>query len=99
MGECYAHRVLYRLVNGPIPIGAEIDHLCRNRSCVNPDHLEAVSHRENLMRSPIAPAAINARKTHCKYGHEFTQTNTYVSSGRRRCRLCQAVYGRPVAAA
>jgi hypothetical protein len=85
-----AHRFAYELLVGPIPEGLTIDHLCRNRACVNPDHLEPVSMYENLMRSPIAPQAVNARKTHCKHGHEFTPENTYWRKDRpgRRCVRC-----------
>jgi len=81
------------MIVGPIPDGLTIDHLCRNRACVKPAHLEAVSQRVNTLRSPIAVAAINARKTHCKRGHAFDDLNTRVSIGpngqrRRDCRAC-----------
>lgn len=80
----YAHRITYVIFIGPIADGLVLDHLCRIPSCCNPEHLEPVTCRENIMRSPIAVAAINARKT-----HEFTAGNTYVgSSGSRRCRAC-----------
>lgn len=84
-----AHRVAYELYRGPIPDGLFIDHLCRTRSCVNPWHLEPVTNRENLMRG-FGAAAINARKTHCDQGHEFTPANTYVrnNTGYRGCRAC-----------
>lgn len=89
----YVHRVSYRWLVGAIPDGLTIDHLCRNRACVNPDHLEAVSQRVNTLRSPIAVAAINARKTHCIHGHPFSSENTYLrrqSNGHwsRACRTC-----------
>jgi hypothetical protein len=82
-----AHRVAYELAYGRIPAGLVVDHLCRVRRCVNPEHMEAVSPRENVMRSPIAPAAINARKTHCPQGHPYDEENTYV--GQRCGRLCR----------
>ena len=91
-----AHRVAYERQRGPIPDGLTIDHLCRNRSCVNVDHLEVVSRRENTMRG-IAPTAINARKTYCKNGHPFDERNTRWTTGkdrqgrvttRRQCRAC-----------
>lgn len=87
-----AHRAAYQLFIGPIPDGCCIDHLCRNRGCVNPAHLEAVSTRENLIRG-VGLAAMNSRKTHCKNGHEFTKENTRYAtrrSGRtfRVCRSC-----------
>jgi HNH endonuclease len=84
-----AHRRMYELVIGQIPDDLPLDHLCRVRRCVNPDHLEPVTMRENLMRSPVAPAAVNTRKTHCIHGHLFSHGNTYVTSdGRRQCRTC-----------
>ncbi len=89
-GPKLAHRVSYEVFVGPIPSGLQIDHLCRVRLCVNPDHLEPVTARENIMRSPFAPAAINARKTHCPQGHEYTPENTYRQHhGGRLCRTCQ----------
>ena len=83
------HIVAFKLFKGDIPYGLEIDHLCRIRLCVNPDHLDAVTQQVNLMRG-MGPAAVNARKTHCKNGHEFTGENTYhLSNGSRCCRACQ----------
>ena len=84
----YAHRVAYTLLVGPIPSGLTIDHLCRNRGCVNPVHLEPVTHRENTLRSPDAPAAINARKTHCPKGHPYSGRNLVITKSGRNCRLC-----------
>lgn len=82
-----AHRYSYELHHGPIPKGKEIDHLCGVRSCVNPLHLEAVTHRENVLRGN-ANAAHNARKTHCKKGHELTPDNYYSYGNKRHCRTC-----------
>lgn len=83
-----AHRLAWMLFRGPIPEGLEIDHLCRVTRCVNPDHLEPVTHRENVLRGQ-GLAAINARKTHCIRGHEFTPENTIVHcGGKRACRTC-----------
>ena len=86
-----AHRFSYELLIGPIPKGLEIDHLCRNKSCVNPEHLEPVTHRENTRRGNTG--AHNAMKTHCKHGHEFSKENTvYQTCGSnlmRRCRTCR----------
>lgn len=83
------HRVAYEAARGPIPPGLVIDHLCRNRACCNPAHMEAVTSVENVMRGESI-AAQNARKTHCKRGHEFTPENTYVSkTGARTCRTCE----------
>lgn len=84
-----AHRFAWIRENGDVPAGLQLDHLCRNRGCVNPAHLEPVTQRENTMRSPIAPAAINARKTHCDRDHLLSGANLYVrSDGRRICREC-----------
>mgnify|MGYP001009386135 CR=1 FL=1 len=83
-----AHRVMYTAFVGPIPGGLQIDHLCRNRACVNPAHLEAVTSSENKRRGS-SPAAINARKTRCNHGHLYTPENTYVTKlGSRACRTC-----------
>jgi len=83
----YAHRISYEIHKGPIPAGLHIDHLCRNTSCVNPDHLEAVTLHENLDRG-FAPWAVNKRKTHCPQGHEYDVQNTIIDNGKRKCRLC-----------
>lgn len=85
----WAHRVAYELLVGPVPDGHELDHLCRNPSCVNPVHLEPVTHRENVLRG-AAPAAILVHATRCKHGHPFDEVNTYVrpKSGTRDCRTC-----------
>lgn len=85
-----AHRVAYELLVGPIPDGLTLDHLCRNRACVNPEHLEPVTNRENILRG-TAPSAMNAAKTHCPQGHPYDEANTYVSAkGSRHCRQCHA---------
>lgn len=84
-----AHRVAYEIYVGPIASGLQVDHLCRVRRCVNPDHLEPVSAQENVRRG-LGPAGINAAKTHCPQGHEYTEENTYrnPSTNRRMCRVC-----------
>src|SRR3990167_5306610 len=71
-----AHRVLYEILRGPIPQGLTLDHLCRNRQCVNPWHCEPVTIRVNAMRG-VGISAVNAQKTHCYKGHPFTVENTY----------------------
>lgn len=83
-----AHRVSYRLLVGPVPEGLELDHLCRNRACVRPDHLEPVTSRVNLLRGE-GVSAIHAAKTHCVNGHEFTPENTYEWRGTRNCKICR----------
>lgn len=90
-GHLYAHRVAYEELVGPIPDGLSLDHLCRNTSCVNPAHLEPVTHRENCLRG-VGFSAKNALKTHCKRGHEFSEENTRAYRGRRLCRACDREY-------
>ena len=84
----YAHRFAYESFVGPIPEGLQIDHLCRNRACVNPAHMEPVTLRENILRGESS-AAKNARKTHCKRGHPLSGENLYRFGGSRSCRECQ----------
>ena len=85
-----AHQFSYRVFNGAIPKGLQIDHLCHVRCCVNPDHLEAVTPRVNALRSNSF-AAKNARKTHCPNGHELSEENCvghWLRKGQRLCRIC-----------
>jgi hypothetical protein len=79
----YSHRWAYEYYIGPIPEGLVIDHLCRNRKCVNPAHLEAVTQKININRG-----AGNTSKTHCPRGHAYSEENTYLFRGRRRCKAC-----------
>ena len=84
----YAHRIAYQMVKGSIPEGLELDHLCRNRACVNPNHLEPVTTKENVHRG-FSPAGIQSRLIVCQKGHPLDRQNTYVSpQGRRMCRAC-----------
>lgn len=111
-GPVLAHRALYELMVGPIPAGHDLDHLCHtadptclrdrdcpHRACCNPAHLEPVTERENTLRGS-SPIALNAAKTHCHNGHEFTPENTYVvrTAARRLpgrgCRECRRLYMR-----
>jgi hypothetical protein len=89
--KLYAHRIAYELYLGPIPHGLDIDHLCRNRRCANPSHLEAVTRRINIVRGigPKILGSLNANKTHCSNGHPFNEKNTvHRIDGGRRCRAC-----------
>ena len=86
-----AHRWSYEDAIGPIPDGLVIDHLCRNHSCVNPAHMEPVTHVENVKRGIAADLiyARQAQQTHCKQGHELTEENVYWYGRRRQCRVCR----------
>lgn len=87
-----AHKAAYYALVGPVPESLHLDHLCREPKCVNPAHLEPVTCRENLMRSPVAPAAIHSAQTECHRGHPFNLGNTYIEpkTGNRQCRTCRA---------
>ena len=87
--QTLAHRFSYETFVGVIPIGKELDHLCRNQACVNPDHLEAVTHSINLKRGDIEAMSHQKIKTHCPQGHPYREENTYIDkNGYRSCRQC-----------
>ena len=88
----YAHRVTYLAMVGPIPDGLQIDHLCRNRGCCNPAHLEPVTPKTNTNRGDAGKAF--KAKTHCPKGHEYSDANTRIYQGRRFCRTCSNAFGK-----
>lgn len=84
-----AHRYAWQLAKGPIPTGMVIDHLCRNRACINPDHLRVVTCRINAVENSLGNSALYIARTHCKNGHPFSEANTLIrTDGGRRCRIC-----------
>jgi hypothetical protein len=84
-----AHRFAYERWRGPVPPGLELDHLCRQRCCVNPEHLEPVTHRENVRRGTAGDQHL--AKTHCPKGHPYSGNNLAIANtGQRRCRACQS---------
>lgn len=94
-GKSYrAHRVFYELYKEKIKSGFVIDHVCRNRSCVNPEHLREVTSRVNILFNSEGLASINSRKTHCSKGHIYNLKNTRVTKqGGRWCRVCDRLRG------
>lgn len=85
-----AHRFAYKIAIGDLLPGMHIDHLCRNRRCVKPAHLEQVTPRENTLRG-IGPSALNTAKRACPRGHRFTGANLYINPrGDRECRTCRS---------
>lgn len=86
-----SHRFAYTELVGPIPEGLELDHLCRNRACCNPEHLEPVTRRENQKRG-LGPTARNIDVEECKRGHRFDEENTFRRrDGHRACRICMRI--------
>ncbi len=84
-----AHRATYILLRGDVPANLELDHLCRQPACINPDHLEPVTHLENMRRGE------EANRTHCPQGHTYDETNTYVRKDEsRQCRSCHVIQER-----
>lgn len=90
-----AHRSAFEALRSPIPSNLELDHFrCSQRRCFNPWHLRPVTARENILRSEISLAGINARKTHCPEGHPLVEGNLVRSDPRRRCLTCTRIYQR-----
>lgn len=87
-----AHRFSYELFVGEIPQGLQLDHLCRNPTCVNPEHLEVVTIRENVLRGDIGNNHPNSKKTHCPKGHLYSGSNLIIdNNGSRRCKKCRLI--------
>jgi hypothetical protein len=85
-----AHKWIYEYSEGLIPAGKVLDHICRNRQCVNTAHLRVVTHRQNSIENSLSQSAINMGKTRCVNGHELTEGNLYPDKrGWRRCKRCQ----------
>jgi len=83
------HRLVWELLRGPIPDGLVLDHMCQNRRCVNPKHLDPVTNRVNILRGKSV-AALNFIKTECVNGHAFDSKNTKIrKDGTRSCRQCE----------
>jgi hypothetical protein len=84
------HRIVYEREVGPIPAGLVVDHMCRNRACCNVDHLRVVTYQVNATENVVGSGPqVNAAKTHCKRGHEFSPENTYRLPRGRECRTCK----------
>ena len=91
----YTHRLMYESYKGQLLPNCEIDHLCRNRKCCNPEHLEQVTRKINQHRG-YSPAGVNSRRTHCKRGHELIPKNLWnLASGKRQCKICANDLRRP----
>ncbi len=90
----FGHRVAWELYRGPIPAGMVIDHICRERSCVNPDHLRVVSRRTNAVENSLCFVAINAQKKRCVHGHIFDRLRVHGNRKFRACSKCEAAKAR-----
>ena len=86
----HSHRAVYEILRGEVSPELQLDHLCRNRACVNPDHLEPVTAKVNVLRGE-GLAAVNAKKTHCPKNHEYSNENTYILRNHRYCKECSRV--------
>ena len=93
IGSKIAHRIIYELLVGPIPVGLTLDHLCRVRHCVNPAHLEPVDNKTNILRG-VSFSAINAKKETCPLGHAYTLRRDGSTHRRRDCLVCKRMRNR-----
>lgn len=84
-----AHRIFFEHYHGPVPSGLEINHKCRVKCCVNPDHLEAVTHSENILHARRTGFSKPRPNTHCRNGHEYTEENTKIYKGFKQCMACR----------
>ena len=89
MQHWLAHRWSFTQAKGPIPTGLCVDHECRNRACINPEHLRLKTRGANAVENSVGITALNKVKTHCDHGHEFTPENTYGYGGHRGCKACR----------
>ncbi len=89
-----AHRVAIRLAGLGVEQDEVVDHVCRNRACVNPAHLRAVDRVTNVHENSQAPAHLNSLKTHCAHGHPYSGRNLVLRKGARGCRVCMTEYQR-----
>jgi len=91
-GKSYrTHRISFSIFNGELIDGMVIDHICKNKSCINPDHLRQVTQKFNCLDNSSSPLAENSRKTHCKNGHELTEDNIYKKKNWRCCLACKKI--------
>lgn len=93
VGLLYGHRVIYEHFVGPIA-GLVLHHVCRNKRCVRPDHLTAISQGEHVRVESLGGGGVNRAKTHCPRGHAYGGDNLIVYQGRRYCRACHAIHNR-----
>lgn len=83
------HRLSYSVFKKPIDENLVIDHICRNRSCINPEHLREVTQKENVLENSLSIQSVNSKKTHCKNGHEFSVENMIYNPTGRECKICR----------